>query len=273
MFDPSASQGPGSGGSSGPSGSASFDSGAFDVAALRDLAAKAAGVDVSLAGDEELMCDATALEEVRSLVDVAQGHVLARLEADGTTDRLAGHRTVTWLFHEARRSNAQGELIALARRYSFEHWASLVRRLASEFDEDGGYDPNEDIHANRLRFSSHGDLTVELAGRLDCSAPGDRRADAWVPLLTTCSTGSRATTKPIPTSRSRTVQPCLRSPSNRFVAGTGRWNSSPPGSHAPRPSSSSNRTTPQMGKRRQCFAALMAASYPTRLRCCWPTPT
>jgi hypothetical protein len=225
MFDQGASEGPGSGGSSGPSGSAcdspSFDSGAFDVAALRDLAAKAAGVDVSLAGDEELMCAATALEEVRSLVDVAQGHVLARLEADGTTDRLAGHRTGTWLGHEARMSKArarsrvrgarrarewfhafdeavargelgwqhldllcgvanvrnrealaeaQGELIGLARRFSFEHWASLVRRLASELDEDGGYDPNEDIHANRLRFSSHGDLTAELAGRLVGSA-------------------------------------------------------------------------------------------------------
>jgi hypothetical protein len=191
--------------------------GTFDLRGLLDLAAKTAGTDAALADDAELLDAAVAIEEARSLLDVAQGHVLARIEADGISDRMHGHRTGTWLGHAAtvsrtkcrakvrlaRRAvdwfdefdeavgesrvgfqhlevlcsvanvrnrealaDAQTELIELAQRFSFEHWASLVRRLAAEFDADGGYDPNEDVHANRLRLSANGDLTVEVTGRL-----------------------------------------------------------------------------------------------------------
>ena len=67
-------------------------------------------------------------------------------------------------------AEAQEHLIVLAGQFSFEQWASLVRQLAAELDEDGGYDPNEDLHANRLRLSPNGDRTVELKGRLVGSA-------------------------------------------------------------------------------------------------------
>ena len=195
--------------------------GSFDLEGLRDLAVKAAGVDVSFGSDGELMAAALVLEEVRSLVDAAEAHVLARLDAEAVCDRECGHRTGTWLGHEAavskagararvrtaRRAvgwfatfdaavtageagwghmevlvsvanvrnrdalaDAQAELVDLAGRFSFEHWAALVRRLAAEFDLDGGYDPNEDLHANRLRLSANGDMTIEMSGRLVGSA-------------------------------------------------------------------------------------------------------
>ncbi len=51
-------------------------------------------------------------------------------------------------------------------RSRFDNWASRVRDIANLLDQDGGYDPNEDLHANRLRIGTLPDRTKELAGRL-----------------------------------------------------------------------------------------------------------
>lgn len=51
-------------------------------------------------------------------------------------------------------------------RGRFDRWAAKVRRRADELDQDGGYDPNDDVLANRLRLSALSDGTRELAGRL-----------------------------------------------------------------------------------------------------------
>jgi len=48
----------------------------------------------------------------------------------------------------------------------FDRWATKVRRRAAELDQDGSYDPNEDLHANRLRLSPLPDDTREVKGRL-----------------------------------------------------------------------------------------------------------
>ena len=193
------------------------DGGVFGVVGLGDSCGKAAGADASLASDTELLEAAAGLERARSLLDSAQGHVLAELEHRGVCDRDFGHTTAVWLANgtnsarhacrvrvkDARRasgwfalldeaasagrvtaghvgllcrvanprnrdalSEAQQRLIDLAREFSFDHWATLVRRLAADLDQDGGYDPNEDLHANRLRLAANGDHTIELTGRL-----------------------------------------------------------------------------------------------------------
>ncbi len=49
---------------------------------------------------------------------------------------------------------------------SFDQWAGHVRRAANLLDVDGGYDPHEDVHANRLRLSQLPDQTTEVKGRL-----------------------------------------------------------------------------------------------------------
>jgi hypothetical protein len=48
----------------------------------------------------------------------------------------------------------------------FDRWAQRVRDRARLLDTEGGYDPNDDLHANRLRITEHLDGTRELTGRL-----------------------------------------------------------------------------------------------------------
>jgi len=50
--------------------------------------------------------------------------------------------------------------------HRFDRWATKVRRRAVELDADGGYDPNDDVHANRFRISELPDATREISGRL-----------------------------------------------------------------------------------------------------------
>lgn len=89
----------------------------------------------------------------------------------------AGDAELTWAHVEylCRKSNGrnrealsavQGELIGAAQEMSFETWCRLVDRAAEEADGDGGYDPNEDLHANRLQLSPLPDMTREVKGRL-----------------------------------------------------------------------------------------------------------
>ena len=60
----------------------------------------------------------------------------------------------------------QEQLIEAAGEFTFEEWAQLVRQLAEQLDTDGGYDPNENLHANRLRLTPNADATIEITGRL-----------------------------------------------------------------------------------------------------------
>jgi hypothetical protein len=62
---------------------------------------KVAGLDPALAGDDELFEAARALETLRSLVDAAESHVLAELDARGACDAHTGLSTGTWLAREA----------------------------------------------------------------------------------------------------------------------------------------------------------------------------
>lgn len=87
-------------------------------------------------------------------------------------DRRVSYLHVEVLCNVANRRNREGlaavqePLVEMAARLSFEEWAQLVRRLASDLDQDGSYDPNEDLDANRLRVSAGDDCTVDLSGRL-----------------------------------------------------------------------------------------------------------
>ena len=60
----------------------------------------------------------------------------------------------------------QGLFLGWVEEFRFDHWARLVRDVARTLDADGGYDPNEDAMANRLRFSSLPDRTLEVGGQL-----------------------------------------------------------------------------------------------------------
>ena len=71
---------------------------------LAELTRKAAGVDVTLAADAELLAAAVHLESVRAAVDAAAGHVVAELEARGVCDRDFGLTTASWLAHETHGS-------------------------------------------------------------------------------------------------------------------------------------------------------------------------
>ncbi|MEZ5267110.1 MAG: hypothetical protein R2789_00570 [Microthrixaceae bacterium] len=61
-------------------------------------------------------------------------------------------------------SAAQQSLVDLAARFPFEQWCRLLRRLAADLDQDGSYDPNEDLDANRLRVTPDGDGTATSQG-------------------------------------------------------------------------------------------------------------
>jgi hypothetical protein len=74
----------------------------FDLMALEEPARKAAGVDVSLCANDELLAAAVGLERVRSLIDVAEGYVLAELERRGVCEDEFGHTTRTWLARAAK---------------------------------------------------------------------------------------------------------------------------------------------------------------------------
>ncbi len=63
-------------------------------------------------------------------------------------------------------SAVQGSLVDLAARVPFEEWAALVRQLGRDLDEDGSFDPNEDLDANRLRIDPVGDGTAAVSGQL-----------------------------------------------------------------------------------------------------------
>ena len=76
----------------------------FDAVALAEDARKAAGTDVSLASDGELLAAALAMSSERASSEAAWGHLLAELEVRGVCDREFGLTTASWLAHETHAS-------------------------------------------------------------------------------------------------------------------------------------------------------------------------
>jgi hypothetical protein len=72
----------------------------LEVVELAEQSRKAAGTDVSLASDAELLAAAVVLEAKRASDDAARGHVLAELEVRGVCDREFGLATASWVAHE-----------------------------------------------------------------------------------------------------------------------------------------------------------------------------
>jgi hypothetical protein len=79
----------------------------FDTAGLVESARKAAGWDVQLASDDELLESARALEAARRAVDAASAHVAAALDGRGVTDVRFGHRAAQWLASELGLSRSE----------------------------------------------------------------------------------------------------------------------------------------------------------------------
>lgn len=115
--------------------------------------------------------------------DTARSRCSARV---ATAKRLGWFEGFLDALAEGRVSHAHGELLAsvanvrnrdslrevqyalvdLAATYCFDDWAQVVRQLAVDLDQDGSYDPNEDLDANRLRITNHPDGTADLKARL-----------------------------------------------------------------------------------------------------------
>lgn len=60
----------------------------------------------------------------------------------------------------------QDTIVEWAAQYEFKQWATLVRQLAADLDQDGSFDPDEDQKRARLRLRDNLDGTVELKGLL-----------------------------------------------------------------------------------------------------------
>lgn len=73
----------------------------FDLVAITEQSRKAADADASLCSDDELLDAVLGLEEARRLIDAAEGHALAELEARGVCDAGFGSSTRSWLAREA----------------------------------------------------------------------------------------------------------------------------------------------------------------------------
>ena len=103
---------------------------AVDDDLIEPVAKLCAGLDVSLASDEDLFSLAVSLERGRALTDAAECAVLAELDARGATDIEFGHRTGRWLAVQSKvaPSTAKQRVsvgVAL-RRWFPEMWSALV---------------------------------------------------------------------------------------------------------------------------------------------------
>ncbi|MFN8050808.1 MAG: DUF222 domain-containing protein [Acidimicrobiales bacterium] len=111
----------------------------------------------------------------RRRVAVANGlrrHFPATLDAMAEGDVSFDHAAVLVDATNARIAAEMGELEAelleMATDWVFEPWRQHVRLVAALLDQDGGYDPHADVHANRLRLRHTPDGTL-----LDGTLVGD----------------------------------------------------------------------------------------------------
>ena len=95
----------------------------FDVVELSERCRKAAGDDVTLVSDAELLVEVEELARCRAALDAREVHVLAELEVRGTCDREFGTGTSSWVAHVTRadrRSVAARVKTGLCLRRSFD---------------------------------------------------------------------------------------------------------------------------------------------------------
>ncbi|HEY5155112.1 MAG TPA: DUF222 domain-containing protein, partial [Acidimicrobiales bacterium] len=76
----------------------------FDAVEMAEQSRKAAGTDVSVLDDAELLTAAVAFEAEAASAAAARGHVLAELEVRGVCEREFGLTTASWLAHETHGS-------------------------------------------------------------------------------------------------------------------------------------------------------------------------
>ena len=76
----------------------------FEAVELTESCRKAAGADVSLASDDQLLAAAVELVGARAALDGAEAHVLGELERRGTCDRRFGLSTGSWVANETHAS-------------------------------------------------------------------------------------------------------------------------------------------------------------------------
>ncbi|HEX7442798.1 MAG TPA: DUF222 domain-containing protein [Acidimicrobiales bacterium] len=76
----------------------------FDVVELEELHRKAAGNDLTLASDAELLGAVATMARARATFDAAELHLLAEIETRGVCDREFGLSTASWLAERTRGS-------------------------------------------------------------------------------------------------------------------------------------------------------------------------
>ncbi len=74
----------------------------FDVADLSEQCRSAAGEDLSVLSDDELLAAVIEWEALRSVVEVADARLLGELQARGVTDQRFGLKTAPWVAAEAK---------------------------------------------------------------------------------------------------------------------------------------------------------------------------
>lgn len=74
----------------------------FDLVELTEQARKAAGIDMTLATGVEALAAVVAFGEIRCLIDAADAHALARVDALGVADTEFGLSTGTWLARQRK---------------------------------------------------------------------------------------------------------------------------------------------------------------------------
>ena len=72
----------------------------FDLTELQEYSRKAAGLDPALACAADVLAGANAIAAAEGALAAAKGHLLANLEARGTTVTETGLSTATWLSRE-----------------------------------------------------------------------------------------------------------------------------------------------------------------------------
>ena len=95
----------------------------YDTTTLEEAAHKVASADARLASDDELFAAALGFEQAQRRLDAARSHVLAELDARGSTDIVFGLRTPTWLAREAhlpRKLSKDRVLVANALRSNLD---------------------------------------------------------------------------------------------------------------------------------------------------------
>ncbi len=74
----------------------------FDVVDLTEECRQAAGDDLSMLSDEDLLTTVVEWEALRSVVEVADARLLGELQARGVTDQRFGLKTAPWVAAEAK---------------------------------------------------------------------------------------------------------------------------------------------------------------------------